>query len=111
MILTNKKQRTFYQSLIIKLNIENKIVILRVNADSCNPHWHDYVDKWAKEWACIIHTSSSTFGVFGPIDEDSGKSIADGIYVVEYMECFGFEIEKRRFEDFDIIKIDNKYFK
>ncbi len=111
MNLTKKRQRTFYQSLVIKLHIENKDVIIKVNANCRNPHWHDSMDKWSREWACITHTSGSTFGVYGLIDEDSGKSIVDGVYVVEYMKYYDFEIEKRRFEDPEIIKIDNKYYK
>lgn len=109
MIITKKVQRAFNHSLVIKLHIETKDIILRVSTDSRNPHWHDSVDKCSREWACIIHTSGSSFGVYGPIDEDSGKSIADGIYVVEYTKCCGFEIEKRRFEEINIIKIDNRF--
>lgn len=100
--------QTFRKSLTIRLPREvvgGQGLTLHIKASSRNPHWHDSVDKWAKEWACIIHKNGSSFGVYGPIDPNTGKNIAEDVYVVEYTNYTGFEIERRRITDFNIISI------
>ena len=100
---TKKRQRIFRKSLVIKTHD----LILKVKADYRNPHWHDSVDKWSREWGCVIYKNNSSYGVYGPIDQDSGQCVADGVYVVEFSKYSGIEIETRRIKDIDIIKIDN----
>lgn len=103
--------RTFKKSLVIRFPIKAKDITLRVKADCRNPHWHDSVDKWSEEWACIIHKKGISYGVYGPIDQDSGQSVADGAYVVEFVNRSGVEIEKSRIKDIEIIRIDSHYLK
>lgn len=103
--------RTFKKTLVIRLSVGAKVITLRVNTDSRNHHWHDSVDKWSGEWACIIRKKGISYGVYGPIDQDSGQSVAEGVYVVEFVNRFGVEIEKKRIKDIEIIRIDSHYLK
>lgn len=107
---TKEIPQTLRKSLTIRLQtgiVGGQGITLHVKASSRNPHWHDSVDKWAKEWACMIHKNDSSFGVYGPIDQNTGKNIAEGVYVVEYSNYYGFEIERRRIAEVEMIAIDS----
>ena len=102
--------QTFRKSLTIGLPkgiVREQAVTLHIKASGSNPHWHESVDKWAKEWVCIIRKNRSLFGVYGPIDPNTGKNLAEGVYVVEYSECSGFELETRRITDIEVIDFDS----
>lgn len=101
--------KPFSKSLTIKVLNEmgtEKPLLLKVRVDDNNPHWYETMDKWSEEWCCIIHKKERTYGVYGLIDQNSGMSLVNGIYVVEFSRYSGFEFEKRRIPDIEIIEID-----